>query len=134
MTIFTYNGINKTSKFCFWKCIWIFFCGNLYSQNIIRILRKYCYKVLKNKKAKSDNHVLMQQHKVQHTTQTQQIVKCCKTTHIFQKISDKPKMSRNFANILSTILTKTKSQWIDAFFKSINRSHTQICTCCLNTA
>ena len=48
--IFLHNGINKTSKFCFQKWIWIFFCGNLYSWNIIRILCRYCYKVLKNKK------------------------------------------------------------------------------------
>ncbi len=53
----------------------------------------------------SDNHMLIQRKKVQHATQTQQIVKCCKTTHIFQEISDKPEMLQNFADISLTIPT-----------------------------
>ncbi len=32
-------------KFCFQKCIWVFFCGNLCSQNVSRLLCRYCYKI-----------------------------------------------------------------------------------------
>ncbi len=103
---FFYNGVNKTSKFCFRKCIWIFFLWKFIFQNIIRILCRYCYKVLKNKKAMYDSHMLIKQQKCQHTTQTQQIAKCCKMTHNFQEISDKSKMLQNFINILLTIPTK----------------------------
>ncbi len=41
-----------------------------------------------------------------HATQTWKNVKCCKTTHNFQKISNKPKMLQNFIDISSAIPTK----------------------------
>ncbi len=71
--IFLHHGIHNWSKFCFWKCTWMFFCGNLYPQNISRLLHKYCYKVIKIFKAISDSHVSMQMTQCQHTTQKQKM-------------------------------------------------------------
>ncbi len=75
--------------------------------NISRLLCKHCYKVLNNEKAISGSHMSIQMTLCQHATQTQKIVKCCKPTHNFQEISNKPEMLQNFINILSNIPTKS---------------------------
>ncbi len=93
-----------------------FFCGNSYSQNVSRFL-----------KAISDSHVLMQMAQWQHATWTQKIFKCCKPTHYFQEISNKPKIMQNFVNIMCSMPTKlpicrkkSKISTIDIRAKRIN--------------
>ncbi len=76
----------------------IFLWEFILSQNIIRILGKYCYKVLKNKKAMSDNNVLIEGQKCRHQLRHDKLPNVV--------IWHQPKMSQNIIDILSTIPTK----------------------------
>ncbi len=101
---FLHNGIHNQSKFCFQKCIWIFFCGICILETSATMLWKYCYREL----LKSNNWLSLVD--VNNTVLTcnsdTKIVKCHKLTHNFWEICNRHKILQNCVDILLTIPTK----------------------------
>ncbi len=104
MLTFLHNEIQNQSKFCFQKCLCIFFLWEFVVSKQNQIASQICYTVIWKKQ-----YLILTCQWKQHSANTwlsTKIIEFCKPIHNFWEISNKHKMLWHFVNISSTIPTK----------------------------